>query len=117
MKREEKIEQFLNGLDCQIDILNYVEAENVNSFDDISEQLEDVGAFDQEGEIIYYARAMEFLTANDTSLNRSMEIAAEMGLSTEYLNSEVLASLLNSQMIREEFYELEDEINDFFEEL
>jgi hypothetical protein len=33
------------------------------------------------------------------------------------LNSEILASLLASKLVREEFYELESEINDFFEEL
>ena len=33
------------------------------------------------------------------------------------LNSEILASLLASKLVREEFYELEDEINSFFEKL
>ena len=40
-----------------------------------------------------------------------------MGYEVQNLNSEILASLLASKLVRDEFYELESEINDFFEEL
>ena len=58
---------------------------------------------------------MEYLTENDTSLSESLEIADGLGYKPSDLNSEILATLLKSQNIREEFFELRHEINDFFE--
>jgi len=54
-------------------------------------------------EIIYYAKAMEYLKEYDTSLMRSLELAEEMGLEIKDLNSEVLASLIASDDTRNEF--------------
>lgn len=115
MKRSEKIEDFLSNLDTEIDILNCVDADNVNSYDDIYNQIEDNGGFDID--IIYYANAMDYLRENDCSLQESLEIASEMGFTPDNLNSETLASLLASQNSREDFYKLESEIDDFFNEL
>ncbi len=46
-----------------------------------------------EQEIIYYARAIEYLSKNDPSLMESLELAHEYGYAVEKLNSEVLATL------------------------
>ena len=46
-----------------------------------------------------------------------MEIAIEYGYELENLSSEVLASLLASQNARSEFYELQSEIDEFFQDL
>ena len=113
--REEKIKEFLSGLETEIDILNCIDPENVNSYSDIYDQIEENQGFDIE--IIYYSRAMEYLMENDNSLNESMRIASEMGFEVQNINSELLASLLASENAREEFSELENEITDFFEEL
>jgi intracellular sulfur oxidation DsrE/DsrF family protein len=113
-----KIENFLRELNTEIDVLNYVDVNNidpVNPFESICEMIEDNGGFDIE--IIYYSNAIDFLAKNDPSLTESLEIAAELGFEVQNLNSEILASLLASKLVREEFYELEDEINSFFEEL
>ena len=113
--RVEKIEDFLANLDTTIDILSMVNAEDINSFDDLYEKLDDCGGFDVE--ITYYASAMEYLRMHDSSLRCSMEIAEEYGYTLSNLNSEILASLLASSVCRDEFMELKSEIDDFFDEL
>ena len=115
MNRTEKIEQFLRELDTEIDILDYVDAEDVECFEDVLDQIE--GGFGFDVEIIYYANAMEYLMEHDVSLTESLTLADEMGYSPGNLNSEVLATLLASQKAREDFMELEDEITEFFDEL
>jgi len=77
--------------------------------------IEDGNGFDIE--VIYYSNAIDFLAENDPSLHESLEIASEYGYQAYNLNSEILASLLASKLVRDEFYELESEINDFFEDL
>lgn len=111
----EKIEEFLSNLKIDIDILSFIEADDINSYDDLYNAIEENNGF--EVEIIYYQTAMEYLMQNDCSLQYSLELAGDMGFTPENLNSEILASLLASQNIREEFTELEDEITDFFDEL
>lgn len=59
-----------------------------------------------EEEIIYYSRAMEYLMENDTSLQESISLAADMGYETKALNSELLATLLFQQNLREELDKL-----------
>ena len=117
MKRSEKIEKFLREEIKlrHIDLLDYINAENVNSFNDIYEQVEEQGGFNVE--IIYYSRAMEYLMENDTSLQNSMELAADFGYTPENINSELLASLLASQYSMEELYKCEHEITEFFNTL
>lgn len=113
-----KIENFLSELSTEIDVLNFIDIDNIdhsNAYDSIYEMIEDNNGFDVE--IIYYSNAMEYLSENDPSLVESLWIAYEYGFSCDNLNSEILASLLASKNAREEFAELEDEINDFFLEL
>ena len=113
--RVEKIEDFLANLDTTIDILSMVNAEDINSFDDLYDALSNNNGFDVE--ITYYASAMEYLRMHDSSLRCSMDIAEEYGFSLSSINSEVLASLLASSVCRDEFMELKSEIDDFFDEL
>jgi hypothetical protein len=117
MTRAEKIEKFIREEIKlrHIDLLDYINAENVNSFNDIYEQVEEQGGFNVE--IIYYSRAMEYLMENDTSLQNSMELAADFGYTPENINSELLASLLASQYSMEELYKCEHEITEFFNTL
>ena len=113
-----KIETFLSELSTEIDVLNCIDIDNIdmsNPFDSICQMIEDNNGFDIE--IIYYSNAIDFLAENDASLHESLEIASEYGYETQNLNSEILASLLASKLAREEFFELESEINDFFEDL
>ena len=113
--RVDKIEEFLGNLDTTIDILSMVNAEDINSFDDLYEALENNNGFDVE--IIYYASAMEYLRMHDSSLRCSLDIAEEYGYTLSSINSELLASLLASSVCRDEFMELKSEIDDFFDEI
>ena len=120
--RTEKIETFFAELDKQIDlndnIINYVDInsiDNDDAFTSIYEMIHENGGFDIE--VIYYSNAIEYLQQNDPSLRESLEIASDLGFEVKNLNSEVLASLLKSQNVRDEFLDFRDEINDFFHEL
>lgn len=116
MKTNEQKEKFFNKIseELEFDIMDYIqdyELEDINDYDELEEKLEDERAFDIE--IIYYAKAMEYLMEHDTSLSESMEIADEYDYDTKNINSELLASLLASRNAREEFYDLQDEIEEF----
>ena len=120
--RTEKIEVFFTELDEQIElndnIINYVDIDAIDendAFNSIYEMIDENGGFDIE--VIYYSNAIKYLQENDPSLRESLEIAEEYGYDIKNLNSEILASLLKSQNVRNEFLELRDEINEFFQEL
>lgn len=113
-----KIEEFLSELNTEIDVLNFIDIDNIdhnNAYDSIYEMIDERGGFNIE--IIYFSRAIEYLSENDPSLRESLELASEFGYTPDNLDSETLASLLASKLVREEFEELENEINDFFLEL
>lgn len=114
--RNEKIENFLRELKSNIEIMDYIDVEDVNSFDDIVEQLEDRNGF--QVDIIYYSEAIKYLAENDASLRESIELAIEYGYELSSLNSEVLASIHASSQSREIFNDMvRDKIEDFFNEL
>jgi hypothetical protein len=90
MKTEtiKKVKEFLNDLETEITILDYIDVEDINlnnPFQSIFDQLTDLNAFNIE--IIYYYKAMEYLTQNDHSLSESIEIALEYGYSLQDVNS------------------------------
>ena len=120
--KNEKIEKFFDELDKQIDlndnIINYVDIDAIfkhDAFSSIYEMIEENDGFNCE--VIYYSNAIKYLQENDSSLRESLEIASELGYEVKNLNSEILASLLKSQNVRDEFLEFRDKINDFFQEL
>lgn len=121
-ENRQKVTEFLRGLHTEIDPTDYINVDDLeiedfqnDIFDTICDTIHDNNGFDQE--VIYYASAMDYLRENDPSLQESLEIASEFGLEIKNLNSEVLASLLKTQNVTEEFYELRDEVNSFFSEL
>lgn len=119
-QQTQKIVDFLTEIekDTEIGILSNIELNNIdpeNAFDSIYEAINDNNGFDIE--IIYYSNAMEYLTRHDNSLRESIEIALDFGYELKNINSELLASLLASQNSREQFYNYENEINNFFNTL
>ena len=114
-----KITSFLQSLDTDISILDFITVDWENNqdlnFDNIVEEINDNQGFDLE--TIYYSSAIEYLRKNDPSFEESFEIANEYGYTINDFNSETLASLHYSQNERERFYDLRDEINDFFDDL
>lgn len=115
----EAITAFFNNLGVEnLSVMDYLDIEEIdfeNAFESITEQLEDNNAFDVE--IVYYASAIKYLQENDPSLRESLEIASDFGFALKNLSSEILASLLASQNVREEWSEEESNVNDFFSEL
>jgi hypothetical protein len=117
-EQKDSITKFLNDLDIDITITDYVNAEDIdieNAYESILEVLQENGGFNVE--IIFYTRAMEYLKENDPSLQESLEIANDFGFSLDSLNSETLASLLASRNAEEQFFELQSEIDEFFQDL
>ena len=92
-----------------VDFAAFLSDKDFTNFDEVCEILEDNGAFNVE--IIYYRDAMRYLIQHDTSLRASLSLASDMGYTLKDLNSETLASLLASENVRNEFYQLESEIN------
>jgi len=103
---EDKIVEILNSTEIDIDWVYYLDFDNIDLEEDLSEQIKDqlmnsAECFDVD--IIYYSNAMEYLSRNDASLQASMELASGMGYEVANLNSELLASLLASQNLRDKF--------------
>jgi len=69
----------------------------------IFDELHDNGFFNVD--IIYYAKAMDYLREKDCSLSESLELATEMGFTFEHLNSEALASLHASRHREDDFWQ------------
>ena len=121
-ENRQRVFNFLNSLNTEIDITNFVNCEDLetedfsdNMFQKIVDIIEDNNGFEQE--VMFYASAMDYLRENDPSLRESLELAHDLGFTADNLNSEILASILKTDIVREEFNQLEDEINTFFLEL
>lgn len=119
-KHIERIINFCNEIELTHlniwDYLNAYDFDNLdfsNAFEEILDILDEKNAFDIE--IIYFSEAMKYLTLHDTSLRDSLEIANEYGYKLDDINSELLASLLASQITREAFFGYQSEIDEFFE--
>lgn len=82
---------------------------SIKCFNNLFDILDDRGAFDRE--IIYYENAINYLRDNDPSFVDSLNIANEFGYKLTDLDCEKLASLHASNKAREDFLELENEIN------
>ncbi len=126
---EKRTFDFFRSLDSKTDVCindyiytkDVIDINNLESFDssiifeEITNLLEENGAFNLE--IIYYSNAIDYLKENDPSLSESLEIATEYGYETQNLDSEILASLLYAKNETEKYYNLESDITSFFEEI
>lgn len=93
-----------------IDIEYQLKTTESTNFDELVDELQDANMFYVE--IIYYSRAMEYLSENDNSLKESLNIAQDFGYTPDNLNSEILASLLASQNAETDFMSFENKINE-----
>lgn len=93
--------------------LDYIYQDDMTflEFEDAVEQ------YVSEQEVIYYSVAIDYLKDNDPSLNEAMELANEMGLSPIQINSELLATLLMQNNLREDWYSIRDEVEELFNEV
>ena len=78
----------------------------------INQLRDDIQEWIYSEEIIYYSRAMEYLTEHDTSLNRAFELADEQWYEVKNLNSELLATLVYQDDLQQNLWDCIDEIED-----
>ena len=109
MNISNKLQKLAEDNQFDIDLANLYY--NEDTFNDFCDKVND--AIMQE-EIIYYYEAMKYLTREDCSLSESMEIASEMGITTENLNSELLATLLYQQNLTNQWYEISEQVEEIF---
>ncbi|MFA6071395.1 MAG: hypothetical protein WC810_22695 [Janthinobacterium sp.] len=107
INKKEKIAELLK--DTILEDLELDECEDAN---DTIEYLEERI---NEDEVIYYNNAIRYLSENDASLTKSIGIACDMGYELKNINSELLATLLQQQNMREELANLQDEIKEIIE--
>jgi hypothetical protein len=84
------------------------DVKDIETIDELDEFLQENNYFDVE--IIYYTNAMDYLHEHDNSLQLSLGLAHDMGYTVENINSELLASLLASEKMRENFAEIREEL-------
>ena len=115
--KEENYINFFSKLSNKVDIdFNYfIDIENNIDFESIADTLIDNDALTDE--VIYCSTAISFLAENDASLLKSLNLAYELGYEVHNINSELLATLLSSEDLRNDFYGLETEITEFLNDL
>lgn len=118
--RTNRAQEYLKELGerTDIDIIHFFDFEEENYTDmyqRIYDAIENNNGFDCE--VIYYQSAMQYLKENDDSLKISLQLAHECGYTLENLNSEILASLLKSDTVRDDFNGEQAEITEFFDDL
>ena len=107
-KINEELKDLFKGTELEDLDFEYIEAETSKELiEGMEEQI-------NENEVIYYSNAMEYLSENDASLKESLEIADELGYSPKDINSELLATLLQQQNMREELNNLEKDIEEIY---
>lgn len=116
----ERIENFFNEIELtHLNINDYLSDSDLqdldfsNAFKEILNILQEKDAF--EIDVIYYSNAMQYLTLHDTSLRDSIDLALERGYELKNINSELLASLLATQITTDAFWGYQSEIDEFFE--
>jgi len=105
MNKLERLKELVKDNNLDID-MDYIYDKN-KDFDQLNE---DVIQYIHESEIIYYSKAMAYLSDNDNSLYESLEIAKEYGYTIENLNSELLATLLYQQNFTNEWYNISEQV-------
>lgn len=93
--------EFLDQIDIEYAI------ENCKDIDDLEEELT---TLIDEYEVIYYHNAIKILSEYDQSLLESIELAIELGFTIENINSELLATLLIQDKMRNELCDFLNEI-------
>ena len=105
MNKLERLKELVRNNNLDIDI-DYIYDEN-KDFDQLNE---DVIQYIHESEIIYYSKAMAYLSENDNSLYESIKEAIRAGYTIEKLNSELLATLLYQQNFTNEWYNISEQV-------
>ena len=95
----------LNKIEFSLDLAYYYE--DGDDFESFEEKIMEAIGYE---EIIFYSKAMQYLSENDPSLCFSLNIAIDLGFSMNSLNSEILATLLYQDNLKDEFYKISEYI-------
>lgn len=111
MKKEQK--EFCDSFyeETSVDLAYIIEQDKPEDIDELMETLDERV---NEIEVIYYHNAMAYLSENDASLQESIGLAHDMGITIENINSELLATLLQQQNAREAVYGYRNELEELF---
>ncbi len=116
------IKSFVNSLSLDhldpTDTINSIDLRYVEDYSDIESELNCVDEYSQfNQEIIYYSKAIQYLSDNDPSLRDSISLAIEQGYELDSITSELLASILATDLAVQEWYKVKDlilkEFDDF----
>lgn len=101
-EKEVKLQELLKGTELEdLDFMGFSSAEDL---------IENMETQINENEVIYYSNAIKYLADNDASLQESMGLADDLGCSCKDINSELLATLLQQENMRDELNRLRSEI-------
>tara|TARA_R110001606_G_scaffold301705_1_gene449270 strand:+ start:299 stop:628 length:330 start_codon:yes stop_codon:yes gene_type:complete len=104
-----KLQQITENNQFDVDLANLYY--NEDTFTDFCDKVNNAIMHE---EVIYYHEAIKYLMNEDASLSDSLDIASEYGYTTEQLNSELLATLLYQQRLTEQWYEIEEQVKELF---
>ena len=115
MTTTEKTQKFIelfNTFNLDIDLTSIdFDINEINNFEEFEELLTENNLLDTD--IIYYSNAIEYLQKHDNSLKLSLGLAIDLGYNLADINSEILASILQSENLRNELYSCKTEIDNF----
>ena len=104
-----KLQQIAEDNQFDIDLANlYCEEDN---FDEFNDKVYEAISYE---DVIYYSEAIKYLSREDASLSNSLDIASEYGYEVKDLNSELLATLLYQQKLTEQWYGIEEQVKELF---
>jgi hypothetical protein len=116
MKTKEQIEHFLDSLETEVDVLEWVEIDRIdknNAFESIYQMIYENKGFNMR---LKNENAEKFLAKNDTAEIKIMAIALAYGYSAKDLTTKSLADLLYTLKTLSKFLSLQDKINNFFKD-
>lgn len=119
MTKEKRLEKFISEIekDLHHEITYYLEDQDyidlVNEESNLSDILEDTDFFNVD--IIGITKSNKII--NDIGFNSAIEIAKDYGYSINNIDSEALASIIESQKLRNEFNKINERITDYIDNL
>lgn len=116
MKTKKQIEDFLDNLETEVDVLEWVEIDKIdknNPFESIYKMIEENKGFNMH---LKNEDAEKFLAKNDPAKIKIMAIALAYGYSAKDVTPKSLAELLYTLKTISQFLSLQDKINNFFKD-
>lgn len=114
MKTKKQIEDFLDSLNTDVDVLEWVDINRINEnfpFESIYDMVNESRGFELH---VNNEEAIQYLDKHDPVRVESMAIALSYGYVAKDMTPKLLARLLYSVKTRRQFLSLKDKIESFF---